>query len=136
MVGSSNTLIREITEQKLKVTEVFIHPEFELKSYLNDLCILRTSKMKRNKAVGPACLPTKNIHPEEGTLCWAAGWGKDGAHGKSTIRLQEVDLKVISDESCNQTQNQGRIFTGKMFCAGYLNGKQRLLSTTLTFPLF
>ena len=66
-------------------------------------------------------MPGPDDHPEEGTMCWAAGWGKVDSKNSAT-KLQEVDLKIISDKVCDGTRNRGQVVEGKMFCAGYLEG--------------
>ena len=69
----------------------------------------------------PACLPFDNVdHPDHGTRCWAAGWGKM-ADGKIATALQEVDVGIIDDVTCLETDNKDHLKDG-MFCAGYLEG--------------
>ena len=53
--------------------------------------------------------------------CWAAGWGVMD-NGKAATDLQEVDLKIISDETCETTANSGYLVKDAMFCAGWLKG--------------
>ena len=68
-----------------------------------------------------ACLPSSDSdHPEHGTRCWAAGWGKMG-DGKIATALQEVDVGIIDDVTCLDTDNADHLKDG-MFCAGYLEG--------------
>lgn len=68
-----------------------------------------------------ACLPDKN-DPGEGTVCWAAGWGRMDDSGRQAENLQEVDLKIISPETCHKTKNSGFLVDEAMFCAGYIEG--------------
>ena len=57
------------------------------------------------KYAAPVCLPEKDAaDPVEGTVCWTAGWGRM-ANKKLPDILQEVDLELISDETCMNTKN-------------------------------
>ena len=61
------------------------------------------------KYAAPACLPEQNSpDPAEGTVCWTAGWGRM-ANKKLPDILQEVDLELISDETCMGTRNAGML---------------------------
>ena len=54
----------------------------------------------------PVCLPeAEAADPEEGTVCWTAGWGRMKNRELPDI-LQEVDLEIISDETCKKTKNK------------------------------
>ena len=77
--------------------------------------------LAHNKNAAHACLPEDDWHPEVGTRCYAAGWGRMSGNKPATV-LQEVDLKIISDERCMETPNAGYFAEGEMFCAGHLNG--------------
>ena len=54
-------------------------------------------------------------------MCWAAGWGRNEKNMLQS-RLNEVNLRVIGDDVCMNTRNKNNLITGKMFCAGYLEG--------------
>ena len=110
-------------EFELRATSVTLHPEFQRRTLINDICIVKVPTMAlRNRATAaPACLPASGDHPAHDTRCWAAGWGRKSNRQVATT-LQEVDLKIISDEVCQTTANQGHLVPGSMFCAGYLAG--------------
>jgi hypothetical protein len=89
----------------------------------HDICIIKFPDMslKSRPTAARACLPPKNWHPKEGTKCWAAGWG---IMEKNNIAsdLQEVDLEIIADETCQKTANAGYLLDDIQFCAGTLKG--------------
>ena len=63
----------------------------------------------------PACLPAQGVEQQpEGTLCWTAGWGRLKWRGKLANVLQEVDVKLISDEQC-MTLETAAIFNPVIF---------------------
>jgi hypothetical protein len=124
-VGEHDLRFAKIEQGQFKVNakKIIIHPEFERSTLNNDICIVKTFHMNlanRNTAAA-ACLPESGTHPAENTKCWAAGWGKMGNNRIADV-LQEVDLKIISDDVCDNTQNAGDLIRGSMFCAGYLEG--------------
>lgn len=96
---------------------------FVFRNLRNDICVLKVDDMNlaHNKNAAHACLPEDDWHPEVGTRCYAAGWGRMSGNKPATV-LQEVDLKIISDERCMETPNAGYFAEGEMFCAGHLNG--------------
>ena len=57
--------------------------------------------------VRPACLPSDPSVSYEGELAQATGWGRTDT-GYSATNLMEVDVKVISTETC---QNSYRYVT-------------------------
>ena len=77
--------------------------------------------LKYKHSAAAACLPEDNWHPEVGTRCYAAGWGRLQDNKAANV-LQEVDLKIISDERCMETPNAGYFAQDEMFCAGHLKG--------------
>ena len=96
------------------VTKVIIHPEYRAGIFRNDICILKTVNMGLGirPTAAAACLPPKGWHPETGTKCWAAGWGRmedeNGRPTKATNVLREVSLDIISDQRCMDTPNAGK----------------------------
>ncbi|CBY13096.1 unnamed protein product [Oikopleura dioica] len=102
VVGEHNVKTYDIGEFSANVKKVIIHPEYQPRA-------------------AHACLPEDGWHPEVGTRCYAAGWGRLTDNKAATV-LQEVDLKIISDERCMETPNAGYFAQGEMFCAGHLKG--------------
>ena len=76
-VGITDSKYPEPTKQRVYAEAIYIHPEYNPKNLHNDICIIKTSKIKGNGAVGPVCLPKEGAHPPQGTMCWAAGWGRN-----------------------------------------------------------
>ena len=56
-----------------------IHPDYDRRSLVNDICLIQIETIDLDTAsIDLACLPTVQDHPTEGTVCWAAGWGRLG----------------------------------------------------------
>lgn len=61
VVGLHNPYARSSPKTKLfGITQYIIHPDYDTKSYLNDIAVLRTrGGIVYSAAVGPICLPFK-----------------------------------------------------------------------------
>mgnify|MGYP003729833353 CR=1 FL=1 len=123
VVGEHSTAVWDLGQFTIGVRGMHIHPEYHSVTFKNDICVLQTNDMhlRLRHTAAPACLPPSSWHPDVGTRCYAAGWGRMDLN-KPSVVLQEVDLDVISDERCEQTPNAGTFIPGQMFCAGHLSG--------------
>lgn len=54
-----------------------------------------------------------------GTKAIAAGWGTLKEDGKPSCILQEVDVPVLSNEECRNTNYSSKMISDNMLCAGY-----------------
>lgn len=128
VVGEHSTLIWDHGQFSPQVTKVIIHPDYRAGIFRNDICILKTANMnlRLRPTAAAACLPPREWHPETGTMCWAAGWGRvygDKPNSlKTTSVLHEVGINIISDQRCMETPNAGAFIENEMFCAGHLDG--------------
>jgi len=119
--------------QMIKISEKFIHPEYDNPARANDVALLKLeSAATMGKTVSPACLPDQGDFGDsssfpEGASCILSGWGKQ-APGEGIPaddfgqpwRLRRGELPLISDEECAQIYLEGAGFTIQptMQCAG------------------
>lgn len=54
-----------------------------------------------------------------GRIAIASGWGTLKEDGKPSCILQEVDVPVISNEECRNTNYSAKMISDNMMCAGY-----------------
>ncbi len=102
------------------VTDVIVHPGYVGSTNNNDIALLRLSRDATNHL--PAMLIDDS---SEGT--WAAandtatvtGWGALSSGGGSPDTLQEVDVPIISNGTCQQMYPFENITDG-MLCAGFV----------------
>jgi len=125
IIGEHDKSIQEQGQRHVKVTKLVMHPDFNRRTLINDICLLKTEHIHLDALGGGvasrACLPTRDgAHPAPDTKCYTAGWGRM-QNKKLPDVLQEVDLPLISDETCQKTRN-GPMLKPGMFCAGYLEG--------------
>ncbi|PKU35012.1 transmembrane protease serine 4 [Limosa lapponica baueri] len=69
----------------------------------------------------PICLPYFDEELEPGTSLWVIGWGYTQEHGKLSETLQQAEVQLIDNESCNLAGYHGEV-TKKMLCAGLPQG--------------
>ncbi|GFU81962.1 atrial natriuretic peptide-converting enzyme [Trichonephila clavipes] len=116
------------SEQVRRVIQIFLHPEYEDKGFINDIALLRMDKpVLFSDYLRPVCLPTaqEDAGLWHGRHCSVVGWGKLYEIGHTfPDSLQEVRLPVISTEECRKRILFLTMYhiTDNMFCAGYERG--------------
>ncbi|KAM4757095.1 mast cell protease 1A-like [Cyanocitta cristata] len=122
ILGAHNISDRERSQQKIRVGQWVIHPNYHRVSLKNDIVLLKLKpKARINKYVQPLSLPRSNERVRVGTKCMVAGWGRTSVTGLRTKVMQEVELKVQNDEKCQQYRNYQR---QSMICVGDDYGKK------------
>ncbi|NWJ06856.1 TMPS4 protease, partial [Crypturellus undulatus] len=69
----------------------------------------------------PICLPYFDEELPPGTALWITGWGYTQENGKLSETLQEAEVMLIDNLSCNRAAYHGEV-TEKMLCAGLPQG--------------
>jgi len=96
--------------QRRKVKKIFIHPEFDEKSLINDLAIILVDEdFEFTDSVSPVCLPEKEIVKKDFPSCIAVGHGKDfhGDGGFYSENLKKTDKLPLWDlEDCENKLNE------------------------------
>ena len=108
--------------ERVKIRQHIVHPNFDERSLDFDLALV--------ELIQPSLLPTMTlISPnqsnlvEVGTVSTAIGWGlTDSSNLAGEDRLRQVDLPIVSNESCNAPAVYNGRVTNNMFCAGYPEG--------------
>uniref|UniRef100_A0A8C3UYQ1 Peptidase S1 domain-containing protein n=1 Tax=Catharus ustulatus TaxID=91951 RepID=A0A8C3UYQ1_CATUS len=108
ILGAHNIRVRERSQQRIRVRDWVIHPDYCPDTLSNDIALL---KVWTNKSflpqgyppnVQPISLPRSNDHVKPGTICEVAGWGRTSRRGNSTNVMREVELRVQSEEPCQE----------------------------------
>ncbi len=128
LVGTSN-----LTQGGVRrvVTNVFVHPEYEVESFDFDIALLELS-YDENSSAQPASLYSGS--PKSGQKVIVTGWGvrfysnsgtpydlDDDIFGDRPVKLEEVELSVIDNVQCATINKGGRV-TENMLCAGLIEG--------------
>ncbi len=111
--------LRNDPGERIKVTRIFPHPSYVSKS-VPDVALLELEKEVPQNTV-PIYRGEESLAGKEGTVL---GWGVTSPDGTtSTEKLQQVELLIISNETCNHAYNQvGLGITGYEICAGIVGG--------------
>ncbi|XP_051833291.1 granzyme B(G,H)-like [Antechinus flavipes] len=100
ILGAHNIKKPEKTQQKIHVLRAIPHPQYNNRTFNNDIMLLQLEKKaKLNRAVDLLPLPRMKDRLKPGKRCIVAGWGWDREE-KYSNTLQEVELKVRKDNEC------------------------------------
>jgi len=113
---NNNPDVKEASEQVFTPVKVIVHPGYNphSPSEENDIALIKLPKPATlNEDVRLICMPDGPVQP--GTTCYAAGWGKN-RQGKTPEKLHEVELRTISQATCQPYHQEKRLFGG-MMCA-------------------
>ncbi|XP_053156542.1 granzyme A-like [Hemicordylus capensis] len=125
VLGAHSLSKKEKEKQIVRISEVFVYPGFNLKTFENDLMLLQLqTRAKINQAVKTIPLAKSFNDIKAGTPCLVAGWGKTSTRGKASDKLLEVNVTVLERSFCNDKKhyNSRPPVTTKMICAGDKQG--------------
>uniref|UniRef100_A0A2K6H005 Ovochymase 1 n=1 Tax=Propithecus coquereli TaxID=379532 RepID=A0A2K6H005_PROCO len=124
--GEYSLLQKDKQEQNIPVSKIIIHPEYNRLGYMSaDIALLYLKhKVKFGTAVKPICLPNRDDTLKAGILCMASGWGKISETSEYSNVLQEVELPVMDDRTCNTVLRSMNLppLERTMMCAGFPGG--------------
>lgn len=117
--------------QDRDVTSVETHKDFNKGNLFYDVAVLFLVKpVDLAPNVGVACLPQPRMKQDDGTRCFATGWGKDkfGKEGRYQVILKKIELPVVKHDKCQTSLRKtrlGRFFQlhSSFMCAGGEAGK-------------
>ncbi|CAG9765917.1 unnamed protein product [Ceutorhynchus assimilis] len=88
-----------------RVTAYEMWDGYDPLTYQGDIALVQVDKINFNENVGPICLPFRySFNTFEGDNVTALGWGQIEFSGPTAPILQEVDLEVISNSQCEQSE--------------------------------
>ena len=94
-----------------------IHPSYNSRTLDSDLALLRLSQAASQS---PVNLIDSDSLQQAGTTATLIGWGATAEGGGISRNLQQVDVPVLSQSTCNAFQVYNGDLTSNMLCAGYL----------------
>ncbi|XP_022695266.1 proclotting enzyme-like isoform X5 [Varroa jacobsoni] len=109
----------------IDVSRVFSHPQFNNRTYLNDIAILRLQRPTLyGQGIAPICVPTtKGDDAEYRGSATVAGWGELYYDGPASSILQEVTVPIQTLDTCKEAFKRTVIkFNENYLCAGSLQG--------------
>uniref|UniRef100_A0ABI7YYK4 Ovochymase 1 n=1 Tax=Felis catus TaxID=9685 RepID=A0ABI7YYK4_FELCA len=128
VTGGHNLFPEGKQEQKIPVSKMIIHPEYNRLGYMSsDIALLYLKhKVKFGTAVQPICLPHKDDKFDAGLLCMTSGWCKISETSEYSDVLQEVELPIMDDRMCNSvlTGMNFPLLGRTMMCASFPDGEK------------
>lgn len=101
-LGAHNVRKQEKTQQVITVRQAICHPDYNPKSFSNDIMLLKLErKAKLTSAVRLLSLPRGKAQVKPRQVCSVAGWGKVSPVDRVSDTLQEVELTVQKDDDCH-----------------------------------
>lgn len=112
------------------VVSIRVHDNYNHAKTLNDIAIIKIKwTVPYTDFIRPVCLPSQDEQLEPETPALVSGWGETDAgvndDGEPVDVLQDVDVKVISNDRCNEMlfKVSGAIeVDDNMLCAGHFQG--------------
>ncbi|KAK4311205.1 hypothetical protein Pmani_017268 [Petrolisthes manimaculis] len=121
----NKTNLREASRASRKVGAWWAHPDFDRRSYNNDIGVIKLdTPVVMNKYISPVCLP--NLSATEtyaGKTGIVAGWGRLEENGEPAKVLREVRVPIMTNSECKTKKYKPHEITDTMMCAGYDTGK-------------
>lgn len=109
--------------ERIAVTEIIDHPDFDYSTFDSDLALLRLESPSVQVPIALVTAETASLAEPE-TLSKVIGWGSTIASEPArSDTLQQVDLPIVVTEICNAPESHNGAVTPNMLCAGYTSGE-------------
>merc|ERR1719225_2277580 len=114
----------DTNEERLVITEIINHPNYNDNTFDNDIAVIKVSGLFTcGTNIYPACLPNTNSYDYVG---WedtiVSGWGTLSSGGVLSDTLNYVVVPPVSRTTCNQASSYNGQVTANMICAGLAEG--------------
>lgn len=125
-VLAGSVLLDSPDMQEIMVTNSYVHPQYNVLQLDYDIALLELA-MEAELPAEPISMNQDPDMPVVDTLATVVGWGltttdvTDPDYGVVN-ELREVELPVVSNETCNAPQSYNGTITSTMLCAGYADG--------------
>jgi len=120
VAGKYNLYWRDSTEQARWAADQIKHPSYGSPTGISwDLALIRVEEpFEMAECVNTVCLPKKGEDVAPGTQCAITGWGTLNSGGLvQPRRLQQGEVKVLSNEECKASGYRESQITDDMLCA-------------------
>ncbi|XP_017005931.2 trypsin-1 [Drosophila takahashii] len=103
-----------------RVARVLIHPSYSTRNFDSDIALIRFNEPVRlGIDMHPVCLPIPS-ESYAGQTAVVTGWGALSEGGPISDTLQEVEVPILTQEECRQSNYGEAKITENMICAGYV----------------
>jgi len=125
MAGQFSPAPLDTNEQRLSITQIINHPNYNVNTLENDVAVIKVSgsfTCSKDK-IYPACLPNSERYTY---IDWqdtiVSGWGTSSVGGQVEDTLRWVKVPPVSDATCNDPAVYNGQITANMICAGFATG--------------
>ena len=97
-IDSSDPKSLESEEQRLKISQVVTHPNFNGDTFENDIAVIKVEGQFncKKRVLYPACLPSNNNLDYVGwDATTVSGWGRLSEDGKPASKLQRAKIPIV-----------------------------------------
>merc|ERR1711990_698797 len=113
-----------LTELTIDVASYTNHESYSSLTTDNDITIIELAQEVDLTTYTPACMAkTSDTTTFDGKNAWVYGWGTTSYGGASSDLLLEVEVPVVSKETCSTAMADFATITDGMICAGGVEGK-------------
>lgn len=111
---------------RVKVAEIFLHPNYVDTDHLNDIALVRLQNSVTAPARAIAILaPAKEAdHLQWKKTARVTGWGYLAEDGSTVADLRYVEVPVYSNKDCNDAVSYDGAVADDMVCAGFPEGRK------------
>ncbi|CAG2122496.1 unnamed protein product, partial [Medioppia subpectinata] len=99
--GEHDLIFADGYEQQIRVSDIFVHPDYDAETVDNDIAVLRLrTPLKINRFVAPVCLPEPEDELAVNSLGTILGWGKrrnSALFGTDVLHQAQVPIADIND---------------------------------------
>ena len=122
--GEHDLIFADGYEQQIRVSDIFVHPNYDAETVDNDIAVLRLrTPLKMNRFVSPVCLPSSEDNMPVDSLGTILGWGKRRNSAVfGTDVLHQAQVPIADSDDCKAVY-ENYFISNNMVCAGYKRGK-------------
>ncbi|XP_067418389.1 complement factor D [Emydura macquarii macquarii] len=111
-------LVSNRSNRRWGIAKFHSHPDYDRTTLENDIMLLQlNSAVTYDEAIQPVKLPPEDREIPGTAACSTAGWGRTTEGGKPSESLWEVNVTLVSRDSCQSFYKEKNI-TMNMICAG------------------
>uniref|UniRef100_A0ABD2W6E8 limulus clotting factor C n=1 Tax=Trichogramma kaykai TaxID=54128 RepID=A0ABD2W6E8_9HYME len=117
--------LRFADKKKYRIKGLHVHKKYNKSTYNNDIAIIELEQpVPLDGLVKTVCLPDALRFHYIGMTGVAIGWGRIAEGEPTSKKLRKVDLPILSETECEESNYPKGRFTNNMFCAGYMEGQR------------
>jgi len=129
LVGDHDVSVEtETISQRKNISQLIIHPQYNSATNDYDFGLMKLwspLNFTSHPNIRPICLPVSGNNDDfAGDMATVTGWGTLESGGESPVKLQEVEVGVLSNSACSgdDTFYSESQITSQMMCAGVEGG--------------